>query len=162
MNVKAIPEDAVDYLEYRDGELYWKISRGTVKAGSIAGTTNKLGYRRVKINGEVYSAHRVIWFIVKGVQPPEHLDHINRNPRDNRISNLRGATRAQNYRNNSGYSNNTSGKTGVYWLRNRSKWAARVKVDGRYKHLGVYNSFEDAVSARCLAEDKHYGEFAPT
>jgi hypothetical protein len=57
--------------------------------------------------------------------------------------------------------NNKSGKTGVSWRKQRSKWHAHIKVDGKEIHLGFYDVFDDAVSARIEAEKKYFGEFAP-
>jgi hypothetical protein len=106
---------------------------------------------------------------VKGKNVPMHkllvsydiCDHINRNPFDNRRSNLRKARHKDNDRNRSLLSSNTSGVTGVSWDKMRQKWRAYIKIDGVWIQLGRYVKFEDAVCARLNAENKYFKEFAP-
>jgi len=91
-----------------------------------------------------------------------HIDHINGDRLDNRKSNLRLATPAENQRNRTKLaSNNTSGVTGVYWHISREKWRAVIKCGGKGIHLGDFTSFEDAVAVRKQAEKTYFGEFAP-
>jgi hypothetical protein len=87
---------------------------------------------------------------------PDELDHINGDKGDNRIVNLREVTRAENNKNKSRYKQNSSGFTGVGWHKVTKKWAAKIRVDGRDYHLGVFASIEAAKEARAAAE-KHYG-----
>ena len=91
----------------------------------------------------------------------QNFDHKNRNPLDNRKSNLRAATHTQNMQNCSVRCNNTSGVTGVSWHKKLSKWRARIVVNGLEVQLGNYIVFEDAVKARLKAERIYFGEFAP-
>jgi len=95
------------------------------------------------------------------MNPPNgfHVDHINRNPLDNRRSNLRICTPTENYRNKSTNSNNTSGATGV--TRSLSKWKAFIRADGKNKYLGTFENIEDAIIVRREAEIKYFGEFRP-
>jgi len=95
------------------------------------------------------------------MNPPEgmQVDHINRNPLDNRRNNLRICTPAENYRNKSTNSNNTSGATGV--TRSLSKWKAFIRADGKNKYLGTFENIEDAIIVRKEAEIKYFGEFRP-
>ena len=88
-------------------------------------------------------------------------DHINRNPLDNRKSNLRKATAMENARNSSRAKNNTSGITGVTWNKRDCVWQARICVDRKSKSLGCFNDKTDAIIARLNAENEYYGEFAP-
>lgn len=91
----------------------------------------------------------------------KHCDHINRDRTDNRKSNLRKATEAENARNHKKRKDNTSGFTGVGFL--RGKWVASIS-DGHGKaiYLGVFNDKQEAVHVRLQAELQHYGpEFAP-
>ena len=113
------------------------------------------GYRGGGIFGKAYSAHRVIWLLHTGSFPLHHIDHINGDRSDNRISNLRAATRTENNRNRRIPNNNTSGAMGVIWSKQDQKWRAQIKVDGRKRHLGYFDNFADAVATRKLAEIKY-------
>lgn len=89
------------------------------------------------------------------------IDHINRNPMDNRKENLRYATAQENSRNKSVQKNNTSGHTGVYFNKASNKWQATIWIDGEPIYLGVYESKEIAIKIREEAEEKYFGEFKP-
>lgn len=88
-------------------------------------------------------------------------DHINRNPFDNRKSNLRPTSYETNNINKNVQSNNKTGVSGVYWYKNYSKWTATIRINKKPKNLGYFENFEDAVKARLQAEKDYYGEFAP-
>lgn len=92
----------------------------------------------------------------------EIADHINGNPLDNRRANLRLATRSQNNMNRKKSSRNKSGFKGVSLHKQNGKWVARIGKDGKYKHLGLFNTPEEAYAAYCeAAKDKDWhGEFA--
>lgn len=89
------------------------------------------------------------------------IDHIDRNPMNNRRSNFREATRSQQGMNRKKQNNNTSGFIGVYWNKREEKWIAALKIDGKSKHLGSFLNKHDALIARLKAELKFFGEFAP-
>lgn len=91
----------------------------------------------------------------------KYYDHINRNPLDNRKSNLRQASTQENARNRSVPSNNTSGFIGVSWDKDAEKWRAFIKINGKNKWLGRFINKEDAIVARLKAEKEYFGEFAP-
>ena len=90
------------------------------------------------------------------------VDHIHgRDSRnDNRKSNLRIVNMSKNGMNKKIQKNNTSGVTGVSLNKNKTKWRARIKVNGKEKHLGEFVNFEDAVQERKNAEKKYFGEYA--
>ena len=88
-------------------------------------------------------------------------DHINRNPFDNRKINLRKATPEGNARNHTIRKDNTSGTSGVYWLKKLNKWQAKIGLGGKMKSLGCFNTYEEAVEARVKAEKEYYGEWSP-
>ena len=85
------------------------------------------------------------------------VDHIDRNPRNNRRKNLRLATPAQNCQNRSSGKNNVSGVPGVFWVESKKTWVVRI----RRKHLGSFSSLDEAIKVRKQAEATEYGEFAP-
>ena len=122
MDAKIIPNSIRDVLDYdpETGVLTWKVNHRRVRAGSIAGWLDSSGYRYVGVEGSKFKAHRIAWFLYHGEQPPEMIDHINRDRADNRIANLRSVTRSQNMLN--------QGKSGVTWQYERSgmKYATAV------------------------------------
>ncbi len=101
--------------------------------------------------------HRVILERM-GYQDFADSDHINRNGLDNRRCNLRPATGSQNGWNTGKRKDNTSGYKGVYW--DRKKWRARIKVNGKPIHLGLFDDIKDAARAYNEAALKYHKEFA--
>lgn len=91
------------------------------------------------------------------------VDHINGrfSKHDNRKSNLRVCSRAENLHNRIYMSTNTSGCIGVVWDKNAHKWLSRLDVNKKTIYLGCFDRKEDAINARICAEKKYYGEFAP-
>jgi len=148
------------------GILTWKVRRGgKARAGSRGGGRHSKGYLQISIDGVRHFAHRLAWAIHHGAMPPRgiQVDHMDGNPANNRIDNLRLATHAENQRNRQNLGRrNSSGSTGVAWYIRDQKWRARIKVNGKTIHLGLFTNKQDAIEARRLAEAKHFGEFAPT
>ena len=126
------------------GLFYWRVKRGSVAAGTEAGTWHGNGYRKIHIDGVPHLAHRLAWLYVHGEHPTGEIDHRNRNPADNRISKLRQASRAQNVRNTS-RRNRRSGFKCV--VRHGGKWRARIAVDRRRIELGIFSTAEEAAAA---------------
>ena len=89
-----------------------------------------------------------------------YVDHINGNKLDNRLKNLRICTNAQNCQNKISLpKNNTSGILGVRYREDRQKWYAEIQCNGIKKHIGVFNTKEEALKARIKAEKDCFGEF---
>ena len=146
-------------FEYRNGELFYKISPlPKIKVGSKAGTVNG-GYIKVNIGTKKYLAHRIIWIMQHGSLPTE-IDHINCNKLDNRIENLRQVNRTQNRYNIGSYKNNTSGTKGVSYKADLSKWQVSVNIDGKRKYIGVFKDLELAELVAMEARHKYHGVFA--
>lgn len=144
-----------ELLDYDPGTgvFSWIVDRGgTAKAGSVAGRLNGNTYLQIMVDGKRYCAHRLAWLYVHGEFPPDQLDHINRIRTDNRISNLRPATGTENNQNCSKRSDNTSGVIGVGWHKKCGKWVAHIRLNGRRKHLGLYDTIEEAAAARASAK----------
>lgn len=122
-------------------------------------TVSACGHRFGAIGHVNFFAHRVIWKLVLGVEPPSIIDHKNRDPADNRWGNLREAEQAENFINRVG----TIGASGVIGVRvnRQGSWDARIHKDKKYIHLGCFDSKEKAIEARRRAELGLYGEFAP-
>lgn len=129
------------------GEFRWKQSKGPMSSGQIAGHRKITGYRYISIDGKAYPAHHLAWFYVHGKFPIEELDHINRVKFDNRLINLRQATRTQNNQNTSISKNSTTGVKGVSYDYKSKKWHARIRYDGKTLHVGRYKTLEEAKEA---------------
>ena len=106
--------------------------------------------------------HRVILSRMMGrpLETSELADHIDCDTLNNRRSNLRLATKADNNRNTKNRRSNTSGRKGVCWCKANSKWQAYISVMDRQIHLGFYDDIEAAHAAYCEAAKKYHGEFA--
>lgn len=138
-----------------------KRQNGRTKLGDPAGTHNTTGHIQMMVNGKLYLAHRLAWLYMKGAWPETTLDHINRVRDDNRFCNIRLATHQQNMHNKGKYKNNTTGVVGVYRVPS-GKYSAAIGCGGKFKHLGTYESFEDAVSARLAAQQVAHPFSGPT
>lgn len=104
-------------------------------------------YRKVRIDGTVYKAHRVIWLYMTG-HWPEIVDHINGDTYDNTFENLRNVDFSANVKNAKRRKDNKSGVTGVGWWPKRNKWCASIRVDGQLIYLGFFKAKDDAIEAR--------------
>lgn len=113
------------------------------------------GYRKGHLLGRQVQAHRVVWALQTGQWPREQIDHINGDRSDLRFANLREVSPTENARNQRRSRLNTSGHTGVAFVKKTGKWAAYIRSDGRRVHLGFHDKLEDAASARRAAEVEH-------
>lgn len=121
-------------------------------AGTEAGSVKRGGYREVRLFGRSFWAHRIIWKIVFGFDPIT-IDHLNRNPSDNRICNLRSVTHHKNCLNRGPQSKSISGVSGVRWLPHRSHWVALISIKKKVHYLGSFPTRDEAVCARLAAEN---------
>jgi len=140
------------------GIFTWRVSRPGVKAGKVAGCRRD-GYWVITLNRRGYGAHRLAWLYVHGTLPDE-VDHRDGDPGNNRIDNLRPATRAQNAANRGINKNNRTGFTGVSFIKARGKFQASIGINGKNVNLGMFDTAEDAAEARRKAAAETYGEFA--
>ena len=148
------------YFNYKDGELIWsKTTSRLAIAGSQAGTIDNKGYISIGINNKEYLLHRLIFMYHKGYFP-SYVDHIDNNPLNNKIENLRPATISQNAYNARLKSTNKSGVKGVSWDKKSNKWRAQCSLNGKAQLLGFYDKLSDAKVMVEKYRNKYHKEFA--
>ena len=129
------------------------------RCGAPTGSVTKYGYLRVKLGATNLMAHRVAWALHFSEEPPVLLDHINGEKLDNRIENLRPASRGENARNRKRHRNSSTGVKGVY-PSGASGYRAAIRVDGVLLQLGTFRDKEAARLAYAKAAKLHHREFA--
>lgn len=156
------------YYELETGKLYWNARPiEHFKSEGMWNTWNKrfagkeafcvpqsTGHLNGTLDWAHYSAHRIIWKLKTGEEPPLIVDHEDRNPQNNRWSNLRAATKAQN-------NINSTARAGVYFDKHRNKWVAEIGLKKKKVFLGRHDTREAAVAAREEGVRKLFGAFAP-
>lgn len=152
-------DDFKDLLKYNPetGKAYWLKHHKKSWVGKEICTKNSQGYLRVGLNGKRYYLHRVVWYIYYG-EEPLHIDHINGDKSDNRLSNLRSVTNQQNMFNRTGHEDNTSGYKGVF--KTCSGYFARVGYNNKPHYVGHYRTKEEAALAYNEKALELHGEFA--
>lgn len=144
------------------GELRNRVGRSLrARAGEIAGSFRRDGRLSVSVGYRRYLVHRLIWLIVHGEWPPADVDHINNLRNDNRISNLRLATRSENNQNAKLRRSNSSGFQGVSQDKRRGKWVAEITANGRRVRRGGFDTPESAHAAYLVAKAELH-PFQPT
>ena len=137
--------------ERETGKLFWLVSPSRkMKVGDEAGCFNPRGAVEIIYKGKQYRAHRIIWELVYGKPSEGTIDHIDGNPSNNRLENLRDVPHSENQRNKKLSKRNRSGVHGVracpkfdgFWI---------VTIGTRY--VGYFNNLEKAVAARQIAEE---------
>jgi hypothetical protein len=126
----------------------------SMKTEKIIGTNSGQKYLSVTIDGKSYTVHRIAYYMYHGYWPENDIDHINQNPRDNRICNLREVSRSCNRRNSKTPCHNESGIKGIGWSKDKNRWIAKIYYKKKAIHLGVFKNFINAVKARNYAEQK--------
>lgn len=156
-DITALVQRVRELLHYnrRTGVFTWRVTLGSAPAGSVAGYTRTGGYRGVGIDGHTHLAHRLAWLYVHGVWPTDQIDHRNGVRSDNRLANLREATRSLNGQNQRNPQvGSESGFLGV--SRSRKKWRAHIMVDSIPYCLGSFATPEEAHAAYVQAKREHH------
>ncbi len=169
---RQIPESLLSALDVNleTGEIRWAYDlNARARKGAIAGTC-KDGYRAICFEYQVWLGHRIVWAKAFGAQNvPDQIDHIDNNPSNNALINLRAATQGQNNINvpaRRQYAGKAcvSGRKGVtrYVKGEWTRWRARIRVGGREHSLGYFDTEDAAAAAYREAERRFYGDFAGT
>lgn len=141
------------HFEYKDGALLRRYSKRSFKANEECGTINTKGYRMITVYKKPYLAHRIVWAYFNNKFSKETIDHINGDKLDNRIENLRCATKSEN-------SQNRKKAKGITFVKKTGKWQVQIYFNRKSKYLGTFESERDALHTRREAELKYYGVFA--
>jgi hypothetical protein len=143
-----------------NGCLVWKERHSSsARAGTKAGFIVDRGYISIKINQKRHQAHRLIFMYHHGYYP-FFVDHINRNPSDNRIENLRPADFSTNNHNAGKRKDNTSGFKGVAFHKRLRKWQASICINRKQIHIGYFDTASIAYDAACKAREHYHQEYA--
>ena len=135
------------------GDLYWKVPCGGRRMGVPAGSVDAYGYRAVAVLRTTYKSHRLAWLLSYGTWPEHELDHINGVRDDNRLANLRAATREVNAQNlHSARTDSQTGVLGVGWHAKAGKFRARIRANGKQVELGYFSDAETAHQAYVAAK----------
>lgn len=134
------------------GKFYWINPRKwNINPGDEAGSVERKGYIVINVGrGGLYKAHRLAWLYVYGEWPKNQLDHIDRDKKNNRISNLREATNSQNQQNTPKYKTKAlvrSKYKGVSFHNKTKKWQAEIQIEKKRFYLGLFSCEEDAAMA---------------
>lgn len=142
------PERIAEVVAYdpQTGAITYRSGRGR------GGSRTKDGYLQVRIGRRVFLAHRVAWVCAHGAWPTNQIDHRNGQRDDNRLSNLREATQAENNQNQTAHAGTASGEIGVTWHKRDRRWQAQIRIDGRLHYLGQYLNRDEAVLAYAKAK----------
>jgi hypothetical protein len=149
-----------ELFEYRDGVLFNKVYRSSnAQVGMRSGKVRPDGYAVVSIKEKLFYIHRLIFLYHHG-HMPECVDHIDNSPLNNRIENLREATRSQNSTNMVMRKSNTSGFKNVYWDKKTKKWFVQIRVNKKSKSFGSYHDIEVANFIAETMRNKFHQQFA--
>jgi hypothetical protein len=119
-------------------------------AGKQAGSVGADGYWRISLMNQLFQSHRVAFAIAHGRWPTKGIDHIDGCPGNNRLSNLREATNAENQQNRR--MGRKSGYPGVCWVESMKKWKAQITQNRKLYHLGYFDCPRHAHAAYLAAK----------
>jgi hypothetical protein len=139
------------------GVFTWRITRRNCKTGAVAGSLLK-GYLRISIDSKIYAAHRLAWLYTYGCWPSGEIDHINRVRNDNRLCNLREATRELNTQNANVRVDSPYGIRGVTKHKYSNKYRARIQANKKAMLLGLFDTPEEAAAAYAAAAAKLHAQ----
>ena len=130
------------------------------KLGNVAGWTRKDGYSFIRLNNKLYRTHRLAWLYMYGSFPKNEIDHIDGNPNNNRINNLRLSNSTQNKCNTRLRKDSTSGAKGIHWYKAYEKWQVKLTYNKKTINLGYFKDFFEACCVVASERNKIHKEFA--
>jgi hypothetical protein len=152
--------DVLEFFNYEDGNLFWKKrSANRTVVGSQVSFIENTGYVRATFKGKRYGAHQLIFLIHHGYIP-EYIDHIDGDKLNNRIENLRSATKSENALNKKVRSDSFSGIKNVHWYEPLKKWVVNLSVNKKRKHIGYFADLELAELVAIEAREKFHNKFS--
>lgn len=121
--------------------LFLRIRRcGNRLPNSDVGSVTNYGYLRIAVNKKLYFAHVLAWLYVYGEFPKKHIDHVDNSRINNRISNLRLASKIENAQNmTTSHKDSKYGRLGVYLHKASGLYHARIMLNGKQFSLGYFN-----------------------
>lgn len=158
-STKLTLERLQQLVEYNKdtGVLTRLVDCSNTRAGDVAGTMRPDGYWTMVIDYKRYLNHRLAWFLTYGKWPENLIDHIDGDPSNNRLSNLRECDHSKNHMNRRKATKNKSGYKGV--VKNHNFWSPSVKIDGKTVYLGCFKTPEEAHEVYCAKAKELHGEF---
>jgi hypothetical protein len=130
------------------------------KEQKSAGSARKEDGRvTIRLNGKLYYRSRLAWLFSYGEWPSMEVDHIDRDPTNDRLSNLRLANRSENSTNRVGWHKKVPCPRGVY--KAPAGWVAQICKNTKSKYLGTFQTIEEAHRAYLQAAKGIHGEFLP-
>ena len=160
--LRIMAEKMNQVLQYNEntGVFTWLQKTGPrCRIGHAAGSETDEGYIAIRVFNKNWKGHRLAWFFVHGCLPTGDIDHINGDKRDNRISNLRIASCAENCRNSGKRITNKSGYKGVCWHRRDRKWRAQICHNYKVIALGSFQTREEAAATYIKKAMQLHGEY---
>lgn len=145
------PRNPSLFANARLGDM-WNRRYALKIAGTLTKSSTGYAYVMLCIKGIKVPAHRVAWLMMTGESPGGEVDHVDRDATNNAWKNLRLSDRFKNSKNRSMNHNNTSGVTGVYWVKSKGCWSAKVQVDGKSTFLGYFDKGDIDLAAMAVLE----------
>ena len=145
-------------VKEKDTGYFTRVTRpcNSVKIGDKIGYLKRcrsgLTYLSMEYKKKQYLVHRLAFLYMTGEFPDGDIDHIDGNGLNNRWVNLRVVDAEENGRNRKLNANNESGYCGVSYFKQTNKWRAAISIGKKKKHLGYFDTFEEAKDVRIKAE----------
>jgi len=156
----AAEREILSLLRIEDGVAYWRVRiNRRVLAGAKAGTIKPGGYVHIRFLRKMFQLHRLVFLDHHGYLPAE-IDHIDGNPTNNRVDNLRAVTRTQNQWNAKTRKDNTSGVKNVSWCERDRRWIVQLRSGGRLAYVARFDTLSEAKADAEQARNETFGEFA--
>lgn len=156
---KSYLHEIFEYDENSPSSITWKVNKPPRGKKSLpAGSIDERGYWRVRFNNKRLYVHRIIWELFYGITPA-YIDHIDGNPSNNNIANLRACNNSENACNRQANKNNKLGIRGIYFCKEKKAYCARVHKNGKNVFMKRFKTIEEAESAVKEARRIFHGDF---